>query len=189
MDFSSYIIMGGSNDVPRKVYLLDLIQERKPIWQFHNRADLAVLKPSPKRSIANSGLLQGKFLPTNYISKDSSKAVSRDIQLTIIGFPLGIGVEKRFSPLTYRTYPSSGFITMQRADLKTMCEFLLLENPSVGGYSGGPVFDVSQTVINSMTTTGSGTMCYGFIHGTLSDETGGKLAAITPSYFMFDLIK
>ncbi|WP_419701783.1 hypothetical protein [Mucilaginibacter sp. NFX135] len=25
MDFSSYIIMGGSNDIPKKIYLLDLI--------------------------------------------------------------------------------------------------------------------------------------------------------------------
>ena len=35
---------------------------------------------------------------------------------------------------------------------------------------------------------GNGTMVYGILHGTISDQTGGKLAAVTPSYYLFDLI-
>jgi S1-C subfamily serine protease len=189
MDFTSYIIIRGNNDMPRKIMIMDLIDTATPHWKYHNRADLAVLKLTPKRSILASGVLNQKFFSLNNISSDSVRSVSRDVQLTVIGFPLSLGIEKRFSPLTYRTYASSGFLTLPRADTQTYSEFIVLENPSVGGYSGGPVFDTSITVINSMTSTGEGTTCYGFMHGTLSDETGGKLAAVTPSFFLFDLIK
>jgi hypothetical protein len=189
MDFTSYAIFYGDNDTPRKVYLIDLINKANPVWKCHSRADLAVLILNPKRSIVQSGILDRKFFPIESVNNDSVKAVSRDIQLTVIGFPLSLGIGKRFSPLTYRTYASSGFLTLNRADNGSLCEFLILENPSIGGYSGGPVFDVSITTINSITSTGEGTKCYGFMHGTLSDETGGKLAAVTPSYFLFDLIK
>jgi len=188
-DFSAKVILRGKNDRPQTIMLMDLISNPTPHWIFHARADLAVLHLSPKRRVWMSGVLNQKFIPISMISSDSTNAVSRDLQLTVIGFPFSLGVQGRFSPLTYRTFASSGFITMPRADTHTLSEFILLENPSVGGYSGGPVFDVSMTVINSMTSTGSGTTCYGFMHGTLSDETGGKLAAVTPSYFLFDLIK
>ena len=40
-----------------------------------------------------------------------------------------------------------------------------------------------------MKLTGSGTKLHGFIHGTISDETGGKLAAITPAYYLTDILK
>jgi hypothetical protein len=40
-----------------------------------------------------------------------------------------------------------------------------------------------------MTTTGGGTICYGITHGTLSDATGGKLAAVTPSFYVHDLLR
>lgn len=33
------------------------------------------------------------------------------------------------------------------------------------------------------------TRCYGIMHGTISDDTGGKLAAVTPAYYLSDLIK
>lgn len=115
--------------------------------------------------------------------------VSRDCELTSIGFPHGLGTSGMFSPLTYRSYASSGFITLNRFDIGTPCIFFLLENPSVGGYSGCPVFDLSYMVVGGMTVTKDKTRCYGIMHGTISDETGGKLAAVTPAYYLKDLIE
>jgi hypothetical protein len=35
---------------------------------------------------------------------------------------------------------------------------------------------------------GDGTILYGLMHGTISDETGGKLAAVTPSFYLIELL-
>jgi hypothetical protein len=43
-------------------------------------------------------------------------------------------------------------------------------------------------VVGSMTTTKEKTICYGIMHGTLGDSTGGKLAAVTPAYYLSHII-
>jgi hypothetical protein len=81
-------------------------------------------------------------------------------------------------------------LTLDRADNKKPSTFFALENPSIGGYSGCPIFDTGIRVMGPMTTMdGSGLRCHGVMHGTISDETGGKLALVTPSYYLHDLIK
>ena len=59
----------------------------------------------------------------------------------------------------------------------------------MGGFSGGPVFDLPgpRTVEGNLVIKTS-LSCYGIIHGTLSDDTGGKLAAVTPSAFILETI-
>lgn len=185
MDKTAYIILQGTNNFPVKIELSKLAN---PIeWEDHPEADLSVLKLNPEPSILKNHL-QDRFIP--YEMVDTSKnAIPRDTQLTIIGFPLGLGATGHFSPLTYRTFPSSGLITLNRADTKTSQTFIILENPSIGGYSGGPVYDLSIIKSGNITMTGGGTKLHGFIHGTISDETGGKLTAITPAYYLKDLIK
>lgn len=63
-----------------------------------------------------------------------------------------------------------------------------MENPSVGGYSGGPVLDLGYMVLPNMKTTKEKTVLHGIIHGTISDDTGGKIAMITPMYYLKDII-
>jgi hypothetical protein len=127
--------------------------------------------------------LVSRTLPLDHFQAQR-EPVSRDIELTSVGFPNGLGAQGMFSPLTYRSYVSSGLISLNRADTNTPCEFFLLENPSVGGYSGGPVFDLGIMIVGGMTTIKDRTCCLGLIHGTISDQTGGKLAAVTPSYYL-----
>jgi S1-C subfamily serine protease len=184
MDSSAYVIIQGKNNTPLKIQLNKLANPVK--WIEHPEADLSIIKLNPEKEIVNH--LQGRFI--NYEIIDTSRTpVSRNIQVTIIGFPLGLGAKGHFSPLTYRTFPSSGFISLLRADSKTQQTFIIMENPSIGGYSGGPVYDLSIIESGNLTMTGSGTKLLGFIHGTISDETGGKLSAITPAYYLSDLMK
>lgn len=185
MDRSAYVIIQGKDNVPVKI---ELIKLANPInWVNHPEADLSVLKLNPENEIMEL-YLQERFIPFEMV--DTTKVpVTRNTQLTIIGFPLGLGAVGHFSPLTYRTFPSSSYITLNRFDIKTPQSFIILENPSIGGYSGGPVYDLSIIESGNMTMTGAGTKLQGFIHGTISDETGGKLAAITPAYYLSDLIK
>jgi hypothetical protein len=154
-------------------------------WRHHPVADLAVLQIYPSSGIEAD--LQNRFFPYDHF-EFNRLAPSRDFELTCVGFPNGLGAAGLFSPLTYRSYTSSSLITMNRFDAFIQSEFFLLENPSVGGYSGCPVFDLAYMVVGSMTTTKEKTICYGIMHGTLGDNTGGKLAAVTPAYYLPHII-
>jgi len=180
-------IVKGANDTPIILTLEDLTQQTASLpWKVHATADMAVMQLNPKATILSTSLVR-RFLPSDNIFVPY-KAVDRNVQLTTIGFPLGLGAFGHFSPLTFRTYASSGLITLNRFDNKNPCDFFILENPGVGGYSGGPVVDISIYNNMGMQMNGDGTMIYGILHGTISDQTGGKLAAVTPSYYLFDLI-
>lgn len=154
-------------------------------WKHHATADLAVLKIVITQS--NLAYLSNRCFPYDHLnlSKDS---VSRDFELIAIGFPNGLGVQGKFSPLTFRSYASSSFLTLNRADTHIPSEFFCLENPSIGGYSGGPVFDLGYMVVGAMTTTKEKTVCHGFMHGTMGDNTGGKIALVTPAYYLADIL-
>jgi len=141
----------------------------------------------PSKDVINQ-FLSGHFLPKSLLSNEK-QAPSRDIPLTVIGFPLGLGSSGTFSPLTKQTFSASDLFSYPRADNKKETTFFVLEDPSIGGYSGGPVFDISVYKLGAMTTTGGGTRLLGLIHGTISDETGGKLAAVVPSFFILETIE
>lgn len=104
MDAKSYIIIKGHNGLPIQVNIVDLISEPAPKWQLHSKADIAILKLNPKKEILDKKYLDGRFLPS-FNFYDTLKAVSRATQLTIVGFPLGLGADGFFSPLTYILIP------------------------------------------------------------------------------------
>ena len=186
MKANCQFIVKGANDTPITLSLQDLRQGDDLPWKIHPEADMAILPLKPTDKLLATTLAK-RFLPSEILDK-RKEAVNRETQLRAIGFPLGLGAEKHFSPLTFRTHASSGLITLARADTKKPCTFIVLENPSIGGYSGGPVIDLSIYKNMGMEMTGSGTLIHGIVHGTISDDTGGKLAALTPSYYFFDLV-
>ncbi len=155
-------------------------------WINHSIADISVLPIVFTDS--NIRFMENRFFPYDHFNLDRV-AVSRDFELTSIGFPHGLGIEGSFSPFTFRSYASSGFVTLKRADTGEMSEFFCLENPSVGGYSGCPVFDLGYSTNGVMQITKERTWCHGIMHGTMSDTTGGKIALVTPAFYLKDLIK
>ncbi len=154
-------------------------------WRHHPVADVSVLPVQPAESILP--LLQGRFFPATQLNATTTPP-SRDAFLTAVGFPHGLGALGRFSPFTFRSHASSSLVTLARADTGQPCDFFTLENPSVGGYSGGPVFDLGYVIVGSMTTSTGPTICHGIMHGTISDETGGKIAAVTPCSYVLDIM-
>ena len=155
-------------------------------WIYHSIADIAVLPISFTKS--NLKYLVNRCLPYDHFNLEE-RSVSRDCELTSVGFPNGLGVSGKFCPLTFRSYASSSLLTLNRADTKTPCDFFCLENPSVGGYSGCPVFDLGYMVVGAMTITKAKAICYGIMHGTMSDNTGGKIALVTPTFYLKDIIE
>ena len=154
-------------------------------WKYHPKADMAVCRMDISSC---SALFEKHFAPYD-IFDVSEDEISRDDELTVVGFPSGLGSSGKFSPLTFRSFAASSFITLSRADTGTPSDFFCLEQPSMGGYSGGPVLDLGYRVMGALTTTsGKGTKIKGLIHGTMSDITGGKLALVTPAYYLNDIL-
>lgn len=154
-------------------------------WKHHPVADISVLPVQPDPSILP--YLAGRFFPAEQLNATTTPP-SRDAYLTAVGFPHGLGAIGRFSPFTFRSHASSSLVTLPRFDTGTPSDFFTLENPAVGGYSGGPVFDLGYIIVGAMTTTTGPTVCHGIMHGTISDATGGKIAAVTPCSYVADLI-
>ena len=154
-------------------------------WRHHPIADVSVLPLNPDQSIIP--MLSGRFFPAEQLNQ-TNNTPSRDAYLTAVGFPHGLGTVGRFSPFTFRSHASSSLITLNRSDTQTPSDFFTLENPSVGGYSGGPVFDLGYIIVGAMTTITGPTTCHGIMHGTISDDTGGKIAAVTPCSYVASLI-
>ena len=154
-------------------------------WNHHPVADVSVLRVNPDPSISTH--LQGRFFPYEQLNTTNTPP-SRDAYLTAVGFPHGLGATGMFSPFTFRSHASSSLITLPRSDTNTAADFFTLENPSVGGYSGGPIFDLGYIIVGAMTTNTGPTICHGIMHGTISDNTGGKIAAVTPCSYVSDIV-
>ncbi|MEW6614670.1 MAG: trypsin-like peptidase domain-containing protein [Thermodesulfobacteriota bacterium] len=188
MSSSALVILKGEKGNSVQLNIKDLGKFKDPLpWCVHPEADVAVLPLTPSQNVMIK-FLSGRFLPKSLLSNEK-QAPSRDTPLTVIGFFPELGSSGTFSPLTKQTFAASDLVSFPRADNKKVTTFFVLEDPSIGGYSGGPVFDVSVYKLGQMTTTGEGTRLLGLIHGTLSDKTGGKLAAVVPSFFILETIK
>lgn len=158
------------------------------LWGYHPTADLALVCLS--RSEASLSGLQGRFLPVSVIRGEAS-APARSITLTVLGFPLAFGVEGEFSPISRDTRPASAFLTTARADTKRPAVFFVTQDPSVGGFSGAPVFDTGlpySTAEDAIRIDGRPMQIVGVAHGTASDNTGGKLGLITPGHLLLELL-
>ena len=176
------------SDITGQSTALQLIDfDQNIAWQNHPVADISVLQIQMTPAIQSH--LENRFFPYDEDHFHLQQTpVSRDVELTSVGFPSGLGSAGMFSPLTFRSYASSSIITLNRFDTNTPCEFFILEDPGMGGYSGCPVFDLGIMITGGMTTRKQYTVCHGIMHGIITDATGGKLATVSPSYFLNDML-
>ena len=178
----TYIVLCDSdnNIIRRNLNNLNI----KLSWINHPVEDISALKIDLSNNI---DILSERCFPYDQIEFDISK-ISRDDELTSVGFPNGYDVIGKFSPFTFRSYASSSEITLPRADTKTPAIFVCMENPSVGGYSGGPIFDLGIKKVGSMESSYGPTRLIGIMHGTILDNTGGKIAMFCPALYLKDII-
>ena len=68
--------------------------------------------------------------------------------------------------------------------------YFITQDPSVGGFSGGPVFDrrLPYTDTGKMIIVSGKPKLVGLVHGTLPDKTGGKFGAMVPGYLILETI-
>lgn len=83
---------------------------------------------------------------------------------------------------------AGGPINLARGDKPDIkCAFYYLNIPSIQGMSGGGVYNGLLGYGNRYGGDGK-TYMLGIMHGTKGDNTGGKLAVVTPSYYIWDLL-
>lgn len=183
---SSIIIICDSNNIPKEIQLIQLNNTLD--WIEHPIEDIAVMEIDLEKQV-NRDLLKNRCFPYNQIEFNILN-MSRDTETTSIGFPNGYGAKGSFfCPFTFRSHLSSSEITLNRFDTNTPANFICLENPSVGGYSGGPVFDLGIVNIQGFMSNSGVTRLFGITHGTICDNTGGKISAVTPALYLKDIIK
>jgi hypothetical protein len=181
---SSKVVVRLKGDKPSIHNLLPLTKAKSMAWKHHPVADVALIELDPENPSIKT-IIRERAFPAELIhsGKDLPK---RDADLTFLGYP-AIDMEmEHFSPFVFTAYLSSGLITQQRYDTKTKCNFFYLSVPSIEGCSGSGVF---FSVKKAMFMAGKATLLIGIIHGTKADNTGGKLAAVTPSYYVAELLK
>lgn len=154
-------------------------------WIHHDKVDVSILGIEPPPSLMTNELMHHFLMADNLDMGTNSP--SRDAILTVMGFPLsfgwGVGATD-FSPISLQTRAASGFLQ------NGTC--FLLQDPSVQGYSGAPVYKISHNHIDfgggRIVGPEDPVVCFGVVSGTFPDDTGGKLAAVTPISFVLELI-
>jgi hypothetical protein len=149
---------------------------REVTWTYQRHADVAAVRiPKPPTQ------LRGHFLPGHLLVAERT-APRGALELTAIGFPLGLTSEKHFAPLVKTSHAASQILRLCGEEIGDPADFFFLDQPSIGGYSGAPVFVTAQV---QLTDAGEVTIvaprCVGLISRTISDETGGQFAAVVPS--------
>ena len=184
------VTFGMENDHIKTVNLVELESTTHPKWFTHDIADVSVL--CVEETSGYYDLLKSRSITSDLLN-GKMEAPSRDYPLTIVGFPLGLGFstspDSKISPISKESKPSSGLITLPRFDNNIRSNFFILDSPSVGGFSGSPVFIISGIYTKGYAMVSfNKTTCYGLVHGTISDNTGGKFAVVVPSKYIFDIL-
>jgi hypothetical protein len=183
MTDNSQIVFRIANDKPVILNLNIFTVNHKVNWIIHPEADLALIELLVISKDVEDRFKQSSF--PSYLIYRGQQTLARDNDVTFFGYPLLDLELKHFSALSFNSYLASGLITNVRSDTKTKCTFFYLDQPSMQGCSGGGVFcSVSKAMFLSLGKT----LMIGVVHGTAKDNTGGKLAAITPSFYIWDLL-
>lgn len=162
-----------ANDRGIKPSVFNLMDISLSSHRYSSIADLAVF-PLKNISPPSKKIFTNRFLAPSAIKGDISKPVNREIQLTVVGFPNGLGHDNKGNlvPLTYRTYASSDYMELKDPDFSSPLTVFALEDSSLGGYSGAPVYDLDS----------KDNGIYGFIKGNLK-VGDGSISIVTPAEF------
>jgi len=185
MDEETIVVFRLPGDKPKFVNLKKLVRNNSINWINHKEADISIIELDLPMEIQLRERIVLNSFPIEQINL-SKKLPSRDVDITFFGYPVIDLNMEHFSALNINSRICSGLITQKRADNKKLSTFFYLDRPSIQGCSGSGVY---YSVSRSMYIGGNKTILIGIMHGTKSDNTGGKLSMITPSYYLLDLLQ
>lgn len=145
------------------------------MWLYHPKADMAVLEIQCGDKID----LSPYVLELNFFEKDFNIVPEREVSLTMYGMP-DLYTDLEFAPFTCDSKPASSLWISHFDVTGSNFNCFMLDKPSTQGFSGGPVVLIEST---------KQAKCFGIIHGTRQDNTGGKLAIVVHSAYLFELLE
>lgn len=169
---------------------LDDIKKAGSRWYYHPTADVAVLPLN--LSAANN--MNSEFSVFDFWNLiDSGIAPNRFEDIIVAGFPLGLGISyNAVSPISKRVRVASDMVILNRFDTGKPNHFFLLDDPSVSGFSGGPVIHFNKSIesLDKKSYLPGSIFVLGLVHGTLNDpkDRAGRFAAIVPSNIIVETI-
>jgi hypothetical protein len=112
----------------------------------------------------------------------------------VVGFPLGLGVQEKLSPIAKGTQIASRATSIDFPDIAPDLHFILLDQALAQGYSGAPVFyteDIPSGVMigNQPMKGGEKLHFIGILSGSISDKTGGKISLVVPISYVWDILE
>lgn len=188
LSLNSEIVISGPQDSPLIYKLKDFLPRKDSLfWIYHKTADVAcLLIDTYAKCFTNSYISP---IPLTYIERD--RIPVREREVTTIGFPFSLGYEKYFSPISKVSKPSSGLIELPRFDNNIVNPFFLLDDPSIRGFSGSPVFELpANLVYGGRNINVQSIALVGLIHGSYGDNsTYGGLSAVVPSKAILEVVE
>lgn len=185
------IIMNLPNSKSMSITFQWLLQQdiiKGAHWFHHPNADISVhpiAYPSNKLDIL--------AIPNDLYPKQDT-----DIKLLtsayIVGFPLGLGVQDKLSPIAKEAKISSHLTSIDIPGISTDLHFVLLDQALSQGYSGAPVFYIedimsSLRILNQPLKGGEKLHLIGLQSSALSDATGGKISLVIPISYIWDILE
>ena len=186
MDSLSHLVFRLKGDKPYSKKISILTKEKNVSWIHHKIADIAIIE----LKIPDDPILLNQYYVNSFpISQinPNRETPTRSMNIIYYGYPVLDLKLNHFSALSFDSHLSSGLITSKRGDTKTNCDLFFLESPSIQGCSGSGVYVGVEKI--GVSVGPAQTILVGVMHGTFSDNTGGKLAIVTPSFYIFDFFK
>ncbi|PXX25708.1 S1C family serine protease [Arenibacter sp. ARW7G5Y1] len=161
---------------------------KKLNWVRHPTADIAILHLGIYDNVVKDiAMFNHEYL------EEFIKAPNRFNDLTIMGYPLGLGVTPlSISPITRNTRSASDIVYFDRFDNSVLNPFIITDDPSIGGFSGGPVLEIHKTEkpMNIQgEKVGIAPKVIGLVHGNLASNTPGNFAAIVPAFQIVETLE
>lgn len=176
------IVVAGIEGNPVIKNLKEIVFKKDTLdWKYSQTSDIAVI-------LLNMQFMDEKDINLRTLSIDyleSDYEPDRSHELTCVGFPLNIGFNKFFSPVTKSSKPASGYIEVPNPELNRYETVFLLDDSSTPGFSGSPVFEFPNQIIDKESIIISvDTKIVGLVQGYISNKgqvNSGGFAAIVPA--------
>lgn len=156
-------------------------------WFLHPKADIAI------HPMGYPGIVDALPLPEELFPK-------KDVDVKVltpayvVGFPLGLGVLDKLSPVAKEAKIASKLTSIDKPNIPNDLHYYLLDQALSQGYSGAPVFYIedimSRVMIGNQPMKGGEILhLLGVQSGAISDQTGGKISMVVPISYMWDIFE
>jgi hypothetical protein len=142
-------------------------------WFHHPKADISIHPMGYPVPVQANGITPDLFPKKEIDVVLLSPAV-------IVGFPMGLGVLDKLSPVAKEAKIASKLTSIANPEIPKGLYFYFLDQALSQGYSGSPVFCIDKNDKG---------LVLGVQSSAISDQTGGKISLVVPSSYIWDILE